>query len=234
MKKLILALLVLTLSIFAMASCNNDNQDNCNHASTTKVEATVADCNGPAYTEGVFCNDCQKYISGHVAEGEPFHSTCVTTNGQAATCEKSGLTPSSRCLVCRVWVIEEKVIEKLPHNTVNSDDVAATCTESGSTGGKHCKDCSTVIEEATMINPLGHQFGEWTVTSAPAVGVEGVETRTCTREGCDEFETRSVAALPDTTPDTNPDTTPDTNPDTTPDTNPDTTPDTNPDTTPAE
>ena len=40
--------------------------------------------------------------------------------------------------------------------------------------------------------PHEHQFGEWTVTTAPTCTEEGVETRTCE---CGETETRTVAAL---------------------------------------
>ena len=44
-----------------------------------------------------------------------------------------------------------------------------------------------------MIEALGHNFGEWTVTTAPTCTEAGVETRTCSR--CETKETRAVAAL---------------------------------------
>ena len=84
------------------------------------------------------------------------------------------------------------------HNYV-SDTVAPTCTEAGYTSYvcANCGDSYTTNE----VPALGHSFGEWIVTTAPQVGVAGVETRTCTRAGCTATETRAVDPLPDPTPD---------------------------------
>ena len=37
----------------------------CLHANTKTVGATSADCSNNGYTAGVYCNDCETYISGH-------------------------------------------------------------------------------------------------------------------------------------------------------------------------
>ena len=39
--------------------------DGCIHANTVKTAEEAADCTTNGYTAGVFCNDCQTYLSGH-------------------------------------------------------------------------------------------------------------------------------------------------------------------------
>lgn len=72
-------------------------------------------------------------------------------------------------------------------------ETAATCTETG-LEKIICADCGELIEENT-IEALGHDFGdEWTVTTAATCTADGEETRTCKREGCKHFETRTIKA----------------------------------------
>ncbi|MBR0461630.1 MAG: InlB B-repeat-containing protein [Erysipelotrichaceae bacterium] len=49
----------------------------------------------------------------------------------------------------------------------------------------------TLIEE--NIEPLGHDFGEWTVSTEPTGDSEGVEIRRCSR--CDTLETRPIPKI---------------------------------------
>ena len=39
--------------------------DECKHANTEEVEALAPTCASAGYTAGVFCNDCERFISGH-------------------------------------------------------------------------------------------------------------------------------------------------------------------------
>lgn len=72
-------------------------------------------------------------------------------------------------------------------------ETAATCTETG-LEKIICADCGELIEENT-IEALGHDFGdEWTVTTAATCTADGEEIRTCKREGCKHFETRTIKA----------------------------------------
>ncbi len=71
-----------------------------------------------------------------------------------------------------------------------ADEVEATCTEAGSltytgllTGEIH----------VTETPALGHDWGEWSVTTEPTCTEAGEKTRTCSR--CDAFETQPVDAL---------------------------------------
>ena len=42
---------------------------------------------------------------------------------------------------------------------------------------------------------LGHAWGEWEVVTEATPWLEGEKTRACTREGCEETESRTIAPL---------------------------------------
>ncbi|MBR6917866.1 MAG: dockerin type I repeat-containing protein [Clostridia bacterium] len=74
--------------------------------------------------------------------------------------------------------------------------VSAGCTEEGS----KTYTATVVYDGATYTDvkvqtlaPVGHDFGEWTLTTEPGCTSSGVETRYCSR--CDETETRDVDPL---------------------------------------
>ena len=68
-----------------------------------------------------------------------------------------------------------------------------TCTETGvGTYTWKTTDYGDFSFNATL-EALGHDFGDWTVTTAPTCLDAGEETRTCSR--CNAFETQPVAAL---------------------------------------
>jgi hypothetical protein len=75
---------------------------------------------------------------------------------------------------------------------VTDEAVAPTCTETGLTEGSHCSRCDYVVAQE-VVPALGHDFGEWVVTTEPTREAAGEETRTCSR--CGATETRPVAAL---------------------------------------
>jgi|GEM_PF-305222 len=70
----------------------------------------------------------------------------------------------------------------------------ATCTEDGYSGDTYCKDCNEKIRDGEIIPALGHDWGEWTVTTSPTCTEKGEEKRTCKRDGCNATETRKIAA----------------------------------------
>lgn len=64
----------------------------------------------------------------------------------------------------------------------------ATCTEDG-LGKIVCVDCEEVIEEQVEIDALGHDFGEWSVTTPETCTTNGSKRRVCSRCGYEEIET---------------------------------------------
>ena len=82
-------------------------------------------------------------------------------------------------------------MDALGHDYQVDQVIEPTCTEGGKTIYK-CSRCGDSYE-ADYTEPLGHDMGEWVVTTEPTCTEQGEETRTCTR--CDYFETRPVDAL---------------------------------------
>lgn len=72
--------------------------------------------------------------------------------------------------------------------------VQPTCTKEGSS--KHT--CACGAEKTVAVPALGHDWGEWEVTTEPTQETDGVETRTCSR--CGAAETRAVPRVLDPDP----------------------------------
>ena len=98
----------------------------------------------------------------------------------------------------RCDIVETRELALAPHTPGEAEDentVAPTCTEDGSYDAVvYCIVCHEELSRATYnIGALGHDFGDWILTTEPTCTEEGVETRTCSR--CEEAETRPVDAL---------------------------------------
>ncbi len=74
----------------------------CEHNNTKNVAAVAATCTESGYTAGVYCNDCESYISGHQVVAARGHSygdwvtttkpTCTAAGEQTKTCSVCGDT----------------------------------------------------------------------------------------------------------------------------------------------
>ncbi len=93
---------------------------------------------------------------------------------------------------------QTETIDALGHTegeAVKENEVEPTCTEAGSYDMVvYCEVCGEELSRETVtVDPLGHEWGEWVVTTEPTCTEEGEETRTCER--CGETETRIVDVL---------------------------------------
>jgi|GEM_PF-3259335 len=89
------------------------------------------------------------------------------------------------------------------HTIVAVEAKAPTCTEKGNIAYYLCTSCNHLYadeagenalnEEDVEIAALGHDWSDWTVTTAPTCTAKGEEERTCVR--CNEVETRDVAMI---------------------------------------
>ena len=80
------------------------------------------------------------------------------------------------------------------HNDVDFvGAVDATCTEDGYTGDLACTACGEVFEAGAVIPALGHDWGEWVVTTPAGDLTPGEKTRTCAR--CGATETQEIEPL---------------------------------------
>jgi len=86
-------------------------------------------------------------------------------------------------------------IDLLCEHEHDYDDVITqpTCTAQGYT--TYTCDCGDSYVDDYM-DALGHDWGEWEITTPATETEEGIETRACKRDGCGEAETRPVGVLP--------------------------------------
>ena len=143
------------------------------------------------------CTICHRCFSDENGENEiPAASVVIAALGHsfgewtettAPGCTTAG-EETRECSRCHTT--ETRPVDALGHNYV-AVVTDPTCTEAGYTTHtcERCQDSYTDSETAA----LGHEFGEWTESTAPTCTAEGEETRTCTR--CQETETRTVEAL---------------------------------------
>jgi hypothetical protein len=88
------------------------------------------------------------------------------------------------------------------HSTTLVSATSATCAENGNTAYYTCSHCDKWFEDSSAtteitdktsvaISALGHNFGEWQVTTKATCTSSGKETRTCSRNSS-HIETRDI------------------------------------------
>lgn len=107
--------------------------------------------------------------------------------------------------------VTSDVVKLVIHHTVEEVAAkAATCTEDGNISYYKCSGCGryfydeeglSAADEASVIVPaLGHDYGEWQVTSAATQSAYGIETRYCKRDSSHQIM-RYIPKLTDTVSD---------------------------------
>ena len=155
-----------------------------NHVNTKNVAEVKATCSTKGYTAGVYCNDCAKYISGHVeipvdADAHKWDNGTITTT---ATCKVSGV----KTYTCQHDATHKKTddlgINASNHvNTKNIEAITPTCSEIGYTAGVYCNDCQKYISghKEIPVNANAHKWDNGTITTTATCKVSGVKTYTC-------------------------------------------------------
>ena len=148
----------------------------CPHANTTNVPEDPADCNEGGYTAGVWCNDCETYISGHEpipatgnhtdADGQwesdevNHFRTCAcshifdtaTHNGGTATCKEK-----AKCSVCGAQYGQLNAANHAGGTTtVNASEPNHKTQQAGYTGDTKCLGCGEIIAYGQPIEPGAH------------------------------------------------------------------------------
>ena len=114
------------------------------------------------------------------SKSETVSSTCISEGYIRYICESCGNSKTEE-------------LSLVDHSWTCVDSTPATCTDAGNVSYK-CSMCDELkVEE---IPALGHEFGEWEVSTEATPGKEGVERAYCTRE-CGEYESRIIPALPE-------------------------------------
>ena len=158
--------------------------DSANHVNTTDHEQTDATCTEVGYTAGTYCEDCDKWISGHEeitklphADGEDEDHNCdacgkeniedhtsgiaVEENKVDSTCTKEGSYDSVvYCTECNAELSREtKTIAKKPHTEETIPAVDATCTATGLTAGTKCSVCDEILVAQQTVPVKAHTPG---------------------------------------------------------------------------
>lgn len=152
----------------------------CNHTDTTNVPQTPADCDEGGYTAGVWCNDCETYISGH----EPISATGNHTDADGKwesdevnhfrtcacghifdTAAHSGGTATckgkAKCSVCGAEYGQLNATNHTGGTTiVNASEPNHKTQQAGYTGDTKCLGCGEIIEYGQPIEPDTHTPAE--------------------------------------------------------------------------
>lgn len=150
----------------------------CGHGDKTTHNANAATCAADGNIEYVECNGCGKLFTD---------STCTTEIALADTV-----------------ISKDGVAHTLGEPVATAKD--ATCIESGisydyyqcSVCNKYFKDAEgteEIQENAWVSKALGHSWDAGEVTKEPTYDETGTKTYHCTREGCSETKTETIAKL---------------------------------------
>ncbi len=158
------------------------------------------------------CKECGEVVS---SENETIpatgHDWGKWKTVKEATSTQEGLEQRT-CANCSN--VETRVIPKTGHvhNLVHVDAVLATCTVDGTVEHWKCaagegapdgfEPCGLLFldaagtqwvhEEGIVEHATGHDWGDWVVTTPATESETGIETRTCTHEGCGATQTRII------------------------------------------
>ena len=163
----------------------------CSHENTEIRNAKDATCTEGGYTGDTYCKDCGEKIGTGTAipaKGHSWNKGEITTE---PTCKDKGVKTFT-CTVCNETKTE--AIAATGHTPVEVAEQPATCTEPGHTAGTKCSVCGATLSGMEEIPALGHDWGEWTVTTPATCTEKGEEKRTCKRDGCNATETRKIDA----------------------------------------
>ncbi len=160
----------------------------------TKVEVTLSPTciRTGTQTTTVYCKHCNTIIS-RTTDTIPMTDHTWPTSWTVvtkATCTTSGLEIKD-CTVCGTR-LESREIPPTGHAWGPWNTVEPTCT----TGGYQHRVCGndpSHTERQSEIPALGHDWGEYVLTTAPTCEQPGIETSTCRR--CGATRTRSVPAV---------------------------------------
>lgn len=170
-KYILLYVTCLVLMLFGIGfSCCAE--DECAHTNTVTVLMQESGCTYVGYTEGVYCNDCDSFISGH--EEIPASHKEVPFRRVEPTCVEVGYTEGVYCTACESFISGHEEIPCTDHTRENREGTEPTCNEVGYTEGVFCVVCEAWLSGHEEI-PAAHR---------PAILPK--EPETCTEDGYTE------------------------------------------------
>ncbi len=129
------------------------NPTKCEHTNTTNKPAQNATCTASGYTAGVYCNDCENYISGHDVVAALGHNWDSGTVTKPAGCTTTGVKTYT-CERCKTTKTE--TIAAAGHSWGDWETTKQpTCTVAG-VQTKTCSVCKAT--ETKSISATGHNY----------------------------------------------------------------------------
>lgn len=128
----------------------------CEHQWNTGEVTQVATC----VEEGQFTKTCALCQETMTESLELVAHTEVKAQAKSPTCENTGLTEGTKCSVCGISIVQQKVIAALGHTVVVDQQIEPTCAVVGQTEGAHCGECGKVLLEQEPIPALSHELEE--------------------------------------------------------------------------
>ena len=183
---------------YACTVCDYSYTDNYTEPlghSPQSIPAVAASCTKGGLSEGSKCSVCKAILIPQViipALGHDYGDWSVTTS---PTCTQKGV--ETRVCSRDDSHKETRDIEALGHTPQTLKAVAPTCTETGLSEGSQCSVCKEILSAQQVVDALGHDYGDWSVTTPATCTQKGVETRVCSRDDSHK-ETRDLAMLPHT------------------------------------
>ena len=184
----ILAIITLAALIgFSFTACSEENDPTHTHDYGDWTVTRTATCTAKGEETRVCTLDSTHKETREIAIDPNVHDyewtvtkekTCITEGLEIGVCKNDADHTTTRVIS----------IDPTAHNWETAG-IAPTCTETGN-GKRKCKICE--LEETLNIIPaLGHNYGNWTVTTAATCTTTGVETGTCSHDATHK-ETRTI------------------------------------------
>lgn len=168
------------------------------HSYETKVVPPTCTENG--YTLHT-CSVCSDVYADSLIKAEGH--TEVVDKAKTPTCTETGLTEGKHCSVCGEVLIAQKIVSAKGHTLKEVAETPATCTANGVKAHYQCSMCKKNFADKNgeteltdnelsdiTIPTIGHEWGEWEVTTPATPEADGEETRKCA--SCQKEETRPL------------------------------------------
>jgi len=106
-------------------STNIGTEPECYHTNAHNVGAVAPECDFVGYTAGVYCPDCDAYLSGHEEIPAINHEQAYEETGEAPTCTEAGYEDRLYCPDCDEYLEEQVILPATGHSYVNG--VCSVC-----------------------------------------------------------------------------------------------------------
>ena len=169
---------------------------------TRAAAAAAPTCVAVGYTEGVYCDDCKQYVSGHkeIAIDPDAHIWNEGEITTTATCVVNGV----RTYMCtRCGNTKDEYLGKDAGNhtggTVIVNAVGALCYKDGYTGDTVCAGCGATLQKGEVIpkETVPHAWDQGTVTVKPTCSTVGTMLYRCTVKSCGASTEKEIPTDPD-------------------------------------